>query len=311
MIFLNIIKNKEVNTVEKYLVFDFGGTKVKHGLANANGEVITKATSKTETEDLDKFLNVLFTTIGMYQKSDRVDGIAISMPGYIDNDTGYCERAGAIVALDGKNIKQMLEEEFSLPVEVENDGNCAALAEKISGNAQDVDNFICMTIGTGIGGCLYLNGDIYRGSRLRAGEFGMMITHLADGEKKDMHKTAAFPNLITEYKKYKNINEDIEGTVIFEEVESDSKVKEIVDRWIEHIARGIYNLTVTLNPEKILISGGVSAQPYLIKEITRQLKDYQYWHEFTIPVVRCKYLNDAGMIGAFYHFKKMQEVRNK
>ncbi|WP_440897652.1 ROK family protein [Amphibacillus sp. Q70] len=300
-----------MDIIEKYLVFDFGGTKIKHGLINANGEIITKATSETEAEDLDKFLDVLFTTIHTYQINNRVHGIAISMPGYIDNDTGYSERAGAIVALDGKNIKQILAEKFSLPIEVENDGNCAALAEKMSGNAQDVDHFICMTIGTGIGGCLYLNGDIYRGSRLRAGEFGMMITHLADGEKKDMHQTAAFSNLIAEYKSYKNMNDHIEGTQVFEEVKTDPKVKQIVDRWIEHITRGIYNLTVTLNPEKILISGGVSAQPYLIEEINRQLKDYQYWHEFTIPVIRCKYLNDAGMIGAFYHFKTMQEERNK
>lgn len=305
------IYNKELNTIEKYIVFDFGGTTVKHGLVNGNGEIIIKSNYVTETEDLDLFLEDLFTAIRMYQKNSQIQGIAISMPGYINNDTGYSERAGAILALDGKNIKQILEEEFSLPVEVENDGNCAALAEKIRGNAQDVDHFICMTIGTGIGGCLYLNGDIYRGAHLRAGEFGMMVTQLADGKKKDMNKTGAFSSLIAEYKKYKNITEHVEGTQIFEELESDLKVKEIVDRWIEHIARGIYNLSVTLNPAKIVISGGVSAQTYLIDEINRQLKDYRYWHEFIIPVVRSKYLNDAGMIGAFYHFKKMRQIRNR
>lgn len=295
--------------MEKYIVFDFGGTNIKHGLADANGEIVTKSTYGTETENLAIFLEDLYATIRTYQNDHDIHGIAISMPGYIDPYTGEIERAGAIKALDGKNIKQLLEEEFSLPVEVENDGNCAALAEKVSGNAQEVENFICMTVGTGIGGCIYLNGDIYRGYRLRAGEYGMMVTYLPSGEKKDMHNTAGSSKLISDYKEYKNIDGHVEGTQIFEEAKSNPQVKEMVDRWIEHIARGVYNLTVTLNPEKILIGGGVSAQNYLIEEINRQLKDYQYWHEFVIPVERCKHLNDAGMIGAFHHFKKMQEAK--
>lgn len=293
------------------IVFDFGGTKIKHGLVNTNGEIITKSTYETETENLDIFLDDLFTTICTYQSSYEIRGIAISMPGYIDVQTGHSERAGAITALNGKNIKQLLEKEFPLPVETENDGNCAALAEKVSGNAQGCESFICMTVGTGIGGCIYLNGDIYRGHRLRAGEYGMMITHLASGQMKDMHQTAGFSNLVKEYQKYKNTDGHVEGTEIFKEALTDPSVKEMIDNWIGHISRGIYNLSVTLNPEKILIGGGVSAQPYLLDEINRQLKEYQYWHEFTIPIVRCKYQNDAGMIGAFYHFKKMQKAKNE
>lgn len=297
--------------MEKIIVFDFGGTKVKHALVNTNGEIVTKSTYETETENLNIFLDNLFLAIRTYVSSHEIRGIAISMPGYIDVNTGYSERAGAITALNKMNIKQLVENEFSLPVEVENDGNCAALAEKINGNAQGCENFICMTIGTGIGGCIYLNGDIHRGYRLRAGEFGMMITYLADGQKKDMHQTAGFPNLIKEYKNYKNINRDVEGTEIFTEALTDPMVKDMIDCWIGHISRGIYNLAVTLNPEKILIGGGVSVQPYLIAEINRQLTEFQYWDEFTIPVVRCKFQNDAGMMGAFYHFNKMQGAKNK
>lgn len=297
--------------VVHYLVFDFGGTKIKHGIINESGELIAKSSYNTEKLQFDKFLADLYTTIDRYLENYDVAGIGISMPGYIDIHTGYAERAGAILALDGRNIKEILEKKYELPVEVENDGNCAAIAEKMSGNATDVDNFIVMTIGTGIGGGLFLNGDIYRGYRLRAGEFGMMITYLADGEKKDMHHTAATSNLIAEYKKFKNIDDHVEGTQIFAEARSNPEIKEMIDRWIEHIARGIYNLTVTLNPEKILIGGGVSAEPYVLEEINRQLKNYPYWDEFAIPVERCKYLNDAGLIGAFYHFKKMHEtVRN-
>ncbi|WP_182200255.1 ROK family protein [Paraliobacillus salinarum] len=291
------------------IAFDFGGTKIKHGLINSNGEIITTGAYKTERKDLDRFLTDLFATVRTYQASSDVRGIAISMPGYIDVHTGYSERAGAITALDGKNIKDLLETEFSLPVETENDGNCAALAEGNSGNAQGCESFICMTVGTGIGGCIYLNGDIYRGSNLRAGEYGMMITDLTSGEQKNMHQTAGFSNLVTDYKRYMQTDENVEGTAIFEAALNDPHVKKMIDDWVGHISRGIFNLCVTLNPEKILIGGGVSAQSYLFETINRQLKQYHYWHEFEIPVVPCKYHNDAGMLGAYYHFKKMQTAK--
>lgn len=293
--------------MDKYIVFDFGGTKIKHGISNDNGELITSSSYDTTRDNLDRFLADLYAVIDHYIKEHKVAGIGISMPGYIDIYTGYAERAGAIVALDGQNIKEILEQKYGLPVEVENDGNCAALAEKMAGNATDVDNFIVMTIGTGIGGGFVFNGEIYRGYRFRAGEFGMMVTHLADGTKKDMHHTAATSALIEEYKRYKNIEGHVEGTEIFAAAQTDPEVKALIDRWIGHIARGIYNLTVTLNPEKILIGGGVSANPYLLEEINRQMKDFQYWSEFAIPIERCKFLNDAGLIGAFYHFKIMRE----
>ena len=294
--------------MERLIVFDFGGTKIKHGIINDRVELITKSAYNTERERLDPFLTNLYATIDRYIEKYEVSGIGISMPGYVDIDTGYVERAGAITALDGQNIKEILEDKYGLPVEVENDGNCAAIAEKMSGNATDVDNFIVMTIGTGIGGGLFLNGDIYRGYRLRAGEFGMMVTYLPDDKKVELNHTAAITYLIAEYKKLKKIEGPVEGTEVFAEARANPEVKNLIDHWIGYVAQGVYNLTVTLNPEKILIGGGVSANPYLIKEVNRQINDFRYWHEFTIPVMRCKYLNDAGLIGAYYHFKRMRET---
>ncbi|GLC89554.1 ROK family protein [Lysinibacillus piscis] len=290
----------------KYIVFDCGGTKIKHGIINANGELLTKDAYKTVRDNLAVFLDNMLLTIRNYQQNHDIAGIAISMPGYVDIDTGYLERAGAITALDGQNMKQLLEAEFSLPVEIENDGNCVALAEKISGNAQECQNFVCMTIGTGIGGGLYLNGDIYRGYRYRAGEYGAMLTAFHSECMLDMHVTASFSKLLFTYKAYKKVQGHVEGAQIFAEAMTDTAVKELVDQWIQHISRGVYNLAVTLNPEKILIGGGVSAQTYLLEEINRQLEKYELWQAFKIPVEPCHYRNDAGLLGAFYHFQKMQ-----
>jgi beta-glucoside kinase len=297
--------------MKKYIVFDVGGTKVKHGLIGEDGRFLEKSAYPTEREDLDRFVADMVEAIRRYRDAHAVEGIAISLPGYINIDTGYSEKAGAVTALHKKNLKEILEERVHLPVEIENDGNCAAIAEKVSGNAQDCDDFICMTIGTGIGGGIYLNGDIYRGRRFMAGEYGMMITYLDGGTMRNMHETSGTASLVFQYRQLKNLQEPVEGEKIFAEAKTDPDVKALLDRWIGHIARGVYNLVVTLNPEKMLIGGGVSAQPYLIEEINRQLEGYEFWEDFKIPVVPCKYRNDAGMLGAFYHFQKMRRIRQE
>lgn len=288
--------------MEKYITFDVGGMKVKHALIKKNGEFVTKSEYPTERNSLDIFLKDMLDTINDYRENSEVSGIAISLPGYIDVMTGYSELAGAISALHGQNLKILLEESTGLPVEIENDGNCAALAERVSGNAQGCEHFICMTIGTGVGGGIFLNGDIYRGHSFRAGEYGGMFTVFQNGERKDMHETASMTALIKAYEDYKKIDDQIDGKDIFTEAESDPAIKAILDDWINHISRGIYNLATTFNPEKILIGGGVSTQSYLFEKINRQLEEYGLWSYFKMPVEPCKFRNDAGMLGAFYHF---------
>lgn len=297
--------------MEKYIAFDIGGTKVKHSLILEDGTILSKSEYPTERVHLEIFLKNMEEVIAFYQKGNDIKGIAVSLPGFIDIHTGFSETAGAIVALQGKNLKEILESRVKLPVEIENDGNCAAIAEKVSGNAQDSDHFVCITIGTGIGGGIFINGEIFRGHHFKGGEFGFMIVQRQGREYFDMHQTASVPCLLDRYKKYKNIQDFIEGYQVFEEAKNDPNVEKIIKEWIEQLCIGIYNLTMTLNPEKILIGGGVSAQPLLIEEINSCLEKFERWKDFKVPVVACKYRNDAGMIGALYHLLKMRQKRKK
>jgi len=294
--------------MNKYITFDLGGTQTKHGLIQEDGIFLSKSAYPTERFNLDRFLQHMLQTIEEYRKNHDIQGIAISMPGYIDIYSGYSEMAGAIEALNGKNLKTLLNQQIDLPIEIENDGNCAAIAEHVSGHAKGCKHFICMTIGTGIGGGIFINGDIFRGSSFKGGEFGFTVTRLDGDRCENMHGHASTTALINTYKSYKNKTGHVDGQQLFEEIMQDEQVRQMFQEWVSHLCRGIYNLTVTLNPEKFLIGGGVSAQPQLMEEIHRQLKDYFKWDEFNIPVVPCKYRNDAGMIGAFYHFKKMQNI---
>ncbi|MFZ7944750.1 MULTISPECIES: ROK family protein [Bacillaceae] len=292
--------------MKKYICFDIGGTKVKHGLLLENGSILSKGSYDTHGRNLELFLNTMADTINMYTSNHNVSGVAISLPGFINPHSGYSERAGAVKALDKQNLKKLLKKRISLPVEIENDGNCAALAEKISGNAKNCTDFICVTIGTGIGGGIFINGKLLHGHSFRGGEFGFMITQAGNNDRDILHSNASTYALIKSYKKLKGISEyeKVKGETVFLESSHDSSVKKLLDDWIQNISYGIYNLAATLNPQKILIGGGVIAQQGLLDNINNKLDHLPWWKDIKIPVESCKYQNDAGMIGALYHFIK-------
>ncbi|WP_407271775.1 ROK family protein [Radiobacillus sp. PE A8.2] len=291
--------------MKKYIAFDVGGTNVKHGLLDEQGAILTKDKYPTQREHLDKFLIDMVAVIRSYQESnDDVEGIAISLPGAINTETGFAYFGGAITALDRQNITQLLAVHTSLPIEVENDGNCVALAEKFNGNATECSNFICFTIGTGIGGGIYVNNQIVHGHNFRGGEFGFMVTRGSEEDRQSMHDNAATGSLIKIYKAFKGIpeSERVEGIVIFEEAETNEQVKEIVETWLQSISFGIYNLAVALNPEKILIGGAVSSRDDLLEGINKYLVKLPQWHLLKVPLETCKHHNDAGLLGAFNNF---------
>ncbi|WP_307852054.1 ROK family protein [Neobacillus rhizophilus] len=293
---------------KKYISFDVGGTKVKHGLLLEDGTILSKDSYDTHCTNLDLFLKEMTETINMYTQNHQVSGVAISLPGFINPHTGYSESGGAVTALDHQNLKKLLEKRTSLPIEVENDGNCVALAEKVSGNAKNCTDFICMTIGTGIGGGIFVNGSLLHGHSFRGGEIGFMITRAGNYDMDILHSNASTNALIKAYKKLKGISEhqNIEGETVFLESRKNSSVRKLVDEWVQHISYGIFNLAATLNPQKILIGGGVIAQQGLISKINHKLDQLPWWKRIKIPVERCKYQNDAGMIGAMYNFIKKQ-----
>jgi beta-glucoside kinase len=293
--------------VKKYITFDVGGTNVKHGVILENGTFLSKNSYTTQCTNLEDFLKDMVDTIRMYSRKHEISGVAISLPGFVNPQTGFTERGGAVTALNNQNLKKLLEARIPFSVEIENDGNCAAIAEKNSGNARNCSDFICLTIGTGIGGGIFINGKPLHGHSFRGGEFGFMITS-SGGNESVMHDNASITALIHSYKILKGISEaeKINGKIIFEESEYNEAVRRLIDDWIRNICYGIFNLAATLNPQKILIGGGVTAQPDLIRKINDQLNKFYWWKQIKVPVERCMHQNEAGMIGAMYHFIEMR-----
>lgn len=290
--------------------FDIGGTAIKYALVSQNKGIVHQG-KITTPYDITTFQKVIAEVVEEYAATDEITAVGISMPGYINPQTGYAERAGALAYLDHKNIIDVLSEKISFPIYIENDARCAALAERYSGNAQGLDNFIVMTIGTGIGTAFYLNGSLYRGASFKAGEFGHSRIDYQKRPQHTMHDIFSTRILVEEYKKHMKIPAPavVTGEEVFETAKLDPEVEEMIQKWVQWLCVGIYNLACTFNPEKILIGGGVSANPELLPRIERQMSqiDERWITDFYTVIEPCKYLNNAGILGAFYFVEQQLE----
>lgn len=290
--------------MRRILAFDIGGTNVKYGVVTERGEILSNGEYPTRVSDSEVFIEDIMNVYNQIQ--DDIEGIAIAMPGYIDGEKGIPVLCYAINCMEGKSIKDILEEKTGVRVEVENDANCVALAEKFNGNATECSDFICITVGTGIGGAIFCNDRILRGSKFAAGEFGFMITTGYNKEKGfDVFSTnSSTISLVNRFKKYKNINEEtkVDGRTVFEEAKIDSNVQELIEDWYKCLAMGILNLSATLNPQRILLGGAISVREEFVEETNKALNNIPWWKDVACEVISCKHENNAGLIGAVYNF---------
>ena len=217
-----------------------------------------------------------------------LDGIAISVPGFIDTEKQVAVTAGALSILYGHEIGRKLQGYLDdpIPTWMENDANCAAMAEKLSGNAVKLDDFALITIDSGVGGALFLDGRIRRGKDWRAGELGMMIPN---------YETGGFHTM-----------QDYLSTIVLAE----EYAKEF-DRWIDYLAIGIFNIVAVADPECVLLGGGICREQQLLPLVNAALDKIPQWSDFHTVVKRCRHTNNAGLIGAYYAFETEVEGMEK
>ncbi|WP_121613523.1 ROK family protein [Mesobacillus foraminis] len=293
-----------------YGVFDVGGSAIKYALMDETGQFIEKSSVPTPKEGLDTFLDTMVSLVKEFESSHKLTGIALSMPGAVGVQTGVIGGISAIPYIHGPNFKEILHARTGLPVEMENDANCAGLAEGWIGAAKDVQDFICIVIGTGIGGALVLNKKIRHGSNLHGGEFGFMIMEdYLDDQGKIWSELGATKALVIQAAKLKGVDPDsLDGKKVFELADNgDEEVQAVIEKFIKRIAVGIFNLQYAIDPEKILIGGAISQRTGLIDQINAALSDLKgKAHRLTVKVERCKFGNDSNLIGALYHFHQQQ-----
>lgn len=288
----------------KYLCFDVGGTFVKYAVFNENSEFLLKNKYPTDSTTPDKFFEQMAIVANQY---DNLEAIGISFPGFINIKTGVAVRAGALGELDGQNIVAELQTRLTnpVPIAIENDAKCAALAEKLNGNAQDVHDFAVITLGTGVGGGIVINNKILHGIGFRAGEFGMMITDYSSKGMATLHDLASTSALVTHYAEVKNLPvSQVSGEQIMADL-ADPQTNQVVEKWAQHVAIAIFNLVATNAPQRILIGGGISQNPLIMPFIKKGLQKIPFWHDYQVEIGTCAHYNDSGLIGAMYLVTQM------
>lgn len=295
-----------------YLVFDIGGTFIKYGLMNNQGEIFNKGKTPTIKHDLEAFLESLVT---VYKAQKDIQGIAISCPGLVDIDKGIVYGGGAVTCLDQVHIVEELSKRCNhVKVAAENDGKCAGLAEAWIGAAKDVDNCCVLAFGTGVAGAVIKDKKIHRGNHLVAGEASYFITD-ADRHNVQLTYFGHDYSTIGTIKKAERLMGMEQGTLSGEELfqlakENNPIATEVLEDFYFHIAVQCYNLQYVFDPDIICIGGGISEQPAVIEGINRYVTSiYENTKQFLKPEVTvCQFNNDSNLIGALYNFKQIHQV---
>ncbi|WP_321384426.1 ROK family protein [uncultured Enterococcus sp.] len=309
-----------------YVGFDIGGTNIKYGVLDETGQIIEQAMTETKRRKED-ILQELTAIVQRYKKTYEIEGVGISAPGVIQKN-GFMTTAGAIHSLYEINLKEEMEKLTGLPTAVENDANAAAIAEKWIGNAQELDDYLCIVLGTGVGGGIVLNGQVYRGAHGMAGEFGyMMIDELpASGNIEAVSlnwRGAVVGGLYPQYNKALRKEEPKavavkDARVIMERAKAGEAIAvAVLDRYYQDLAVGMINLIGSFDPEMILIGGGISANEEFMQQLIEKIDLLEERHESirflkdkTIGKIQpAKLRNDAGMIGAVYQVKQLLEKK--
>lgn len=288
------------------IAFDIGGTMIKWGVFTGFSLLESgQFSSQSEQGGMAILHQVLRLTLEM-KKTYTLEGIAVSAAGVIEPTKGYVRSASqTIKEYIGLPIKTYLQEHTQLYVSVENDVNCALLAEQKQGNAQTSSSTFMMTIGTGVGGAFFLNGAIYHGFCDHAGEVGYLTIN-----DTCLDESGSMRVLLRRIAKRKQVDVSIiDGFQVFQWYrENDQICIEEVHTTMHTIAKAIASIAQLLNPELILLGGGISSEeslilPFIQKQCKLEMSPFLYEH----TKIQCASLkNHAGMIGALYHYYQQE-----
>lgn len=305
--------------MKQYLLIDIGGTFIKYSLADEQARKISGGKVPTPLTNMDDLLAAIEGFAAPLQ--GQFVGCAISMPGRIDTRNGIAHTGGMLSAFMWEQpFAAQVEARLGVPVTIANDGKCAAAAEGWTGALAGVENGLVLALGTGI----ILNGKVLMGAHAAAGEVSGLVSNMAamETETFEMNKVETFSDaplwagaasatgLIREYARQKKLSlqgplptgEEIFAAYNAGEPEAQKALKIFARR----VAVGILSLQHVLDVEKVAIGGGISAAEALLPAIQAEL-DWLFERCTVMPavkpeLVRCRYGNDANLIGALKLF---------
>ena len=302
-----------------YIGIDVGGTTIKTGVVNENGDIVAKHVVYTPRNDNDAFCEAVKESIyGAIEtagiEKEEIKAFGMGFPGIVDREKGILVEAENI-GCEYVPIKDYLQENIaSVPVYVDNDANCAALGEYYSSTNKS-DNFLFITLGTGIGGGVIINKKLYIGTNGAAGEIGHVVTHAGGrecncGRRGCWERYGSVTGLIETTIEHKDEIKDfpegerITGRTVFDLARKGNKDAERVrDIWIEDVAVGVVDMINIFQPDEIVIGGAISAEgETLIAPIREYARKYAFGADtIGIPEISASTIGgDAGIIGAAF-----------
>jgi predicted NBD/HSP70 family sugar kinase len=260
-----------VSDLKVSLAIDIGSRFIRAAVGDLSEKMLAEVSVPIKSLALKDLIAVMHTAVNSVLKDSGyslkdVASLVVGTPGVVDQNTGVVAIAGTIAALDGVNLAELLKKEFGIAPTVENDINLVTVAEQAAGHGRGVENFAVLSVGSGLGSGLVLNGKIHRGHRGAAGE----IFYVPFGDPLDTHRDATNPSgdRIAELtrglaKKFKDsvLQEPYSTVDILKAAkEGDELAKAVVHLEAERIALYIAAISAVTDVELVVLSGGIGRQ---------------------------------------------------
>ncbi|MGT2716402.1 ROK family protein [Streptococcus respiraculi] len=276
---------------------DIGGTSVKFAKMTKEGAVLEKETCPTP-ENLEDLLAFLQSCLS----KAPYEGIAFSVPGAVNRETGIIEGISAIPYIHGFSWYDKLAI-YGIPVTLENDANCVGLSELLS--HPHLQNLACVVIGTGIGGAIIINGKLHRGRHNLGGEFGYMTLRKPDQHLHNWSTLASTGKLVRTVRE-KTGDDTYDGRRIFQEADQGNLIcRDSIEQMYHYLALGILNIQYSLDPDIISIGGSISQNDIFIAGLQKKIEKlvHQYPEYSIVPsIAACHYQEDANLYGALVNW---------
>ncbi len=310
-----------------YIGIDVGGTKLNIVLIDPKDLKILRSKKILISDSLTSLSDSIVSSIVEICPIEQIASIGIGLPGMVDENNTMCF-SPHIAALNGHNLAKELTRYFNCPIRVENDANCALIAEAITGEAQNKSNVLMVTLGTGIGGSLIIDGKFLKGHKGFIGEIGHMAV-VKGGNSCICGKTgcwetyAASSTLSLYFKIFKNsphlrtddilrfddflsasdVNNDISITSSEEVMnlykKQNSHATKAMNSMMEWVAFGLSSLNAVVAPEAIIIGGGIVSDFMFYEHLVdRYFKGFSQNNQFAPSIVAAANGANAGAVGA-------------
>lgn len=291
-------------------LIDIGGTQIKYAWFDpAKQEIVASHKLDTEADNpnfkIEKRLEIVLKHLF---KTGSIEGVAISTAGIVNSQEGRIIYANKnLPNYAGTNLKKWIEESYGLPCSVENDVNCALLGEIYFGNYPHLyEHAIMFTIGTGVGGAILINGQIYHGAHHSAGEVGYSIL-----DNQPIEELASTRSIVKNLQE-KFSDEQINGYKIFERAkDGHPDYIAAIDELMTNLVVLINNAASLMDPEIVILGGGIMEQTDYLRPILDAKIEEVFTNKLlkaTTKVDFARLGNMAGLLGAYKHFELSQKT---